>query len=61
VLSVRDNGRGITEEELRDPAALGLLGMSERARLFGGDVKITGARGEGTEVEARLPLHNGAE
>ena len=59
VLTVRDNGRGITEEGLTGASALGLLGMSERAQLFGGDVLITGSRGEGTQVVARLPLGDG--
>ncbi|MCZ7626762.1 MAG: ATP-binding protein [Candidatus Methylomirabilis sp.] len=42
ILAVVDNGRGITEQEMTDSNALGLLGMRERALLFGGEVTITG-------------------
>jgi PAS domain S-box-containing protein len=52
-LQVRDNGRGITAEELKDQRAIGLLGMRERAQLVGGEVTITG--GEGTTVSVTLP------
>ena len=56
VLEVRDNGRGVTERELADPQSLGLLGMRERALVFGGEVSISGAPGAGTTVTARIPL-----
>jgi len=54
MLSVRDNGRGITEGERRE--SLGLLGMSERAGIFGGRVEITGATGVGTLAVMKIPL-----
>lgn len=60
VLSVRDNGRGIREEEIRDSDSLGLTGMAERARSFGGEFTIAGTEGKGTTVRAHLPL-NGEE
>ena len=56
VLSVRDNGRGIPVEKLRDRHSLGLLGMQERARLLGGDVQIRRLTPGGTQVEVRLPM-----
>lgn len=57
VLTVQDNGRGMTEEELAAAASsLGLMGMRERARLFGGDINISSERGKGTRVVAALPL-----
>jgi PAS domain S-box-containing protein len=56
VLSVQDNGRGITESQLADPDSLGLLGMRERALLLGGQVDIRSAPTGGTLVEVRLPL-----
>ena len=55
-LSVRDNGRGITDEEIADPKSLGLIGMRERVRLCGGEIKISGSRHEGTMVEVIIPL-----
>ncbi|HEY7789791.1 MAG TPA: sensor histidine kinase [Vicinamibacterales bacterium] len=54
-LEVRDNGRGITAAQLRDPASLGLLGMRERAIAAGGELTVRGAAGRGTTVSVRLP------
>jgi two-component system, NarL family, sensor histidine kinase UhpB len=54
-LSVRDNGRGITEAEASALTSLGLLGMHERAALLGGDLTVEGSKGKGTLVVARLP------
>jgi len=56
VLTIRDNGRGITEDEKHGQSSIGLLGMRERAHLLGGDVDITGNEGEGTAVTVRLPF-----
>ena len=50
MLEVADNGRGIADEKLADPRALGLLGMRERAELFGGFVTIAGHPEAGTIV-----------
>lgn len=55
VLEVRDDGRGITDSELRSPESLGLLGMRERARLLSGTVDVTGVPGHGTTVRVRIP------
>jgi hypothetical protein len=35
-LRIRDNGRGIRPVEARDPRAIGLVGMRERAAIIGG-------------------------
>lgn len=56
ILEVRDDGRGITDEELSSPLSVGLLGMRERAELLGGEITFTGRPGEGTTVIVRLPL-----
>jgi len=56
VLSVADNGRGITAEEMEHPRSFGVIGMRERARALGGSVILRGAPGEGTRVEVELPL-----
>jgi signal transduction histidine kinase len=55
-LEVVDNGVGIQENELNARKSLGLLGMQERALLFGGDVAITGSAGHGTRVSVTIPL-----
>lgn len=56
ILQVRDNGRGITEKEIKDPHSIGLLGMRERAHVFGGEVSVSGSPGKGTTVTASIPL-----
>lgn len=56
VLEIRDNGAGITAEQIADRRSLGLLGMRERAELLGGSVEIAGRAGEGTVLTATLPL-----
>ena len=53
-LEVTDNGRGIPQEKLVDPQSLGLLGMRERAELFGGFVTIAGRPDAGTAVTLHL-------
>jgi len=55
-LLIRDNGRGITAEEVNDHRAIGLLGMRERAALVGATFEITGRRGKGTTVLVRVPI-----
>jgi signal transduction histidine kinase len=55
-LTIRDNGRGITKSELASVESIGLLGMSERARLLGGRVTIAGAPGRGTTVTVTVPI-----
>jgi two-component system sensor histidine kinase UhpB len=61
VLTVRDNGIGITEKEISDPRSLGILGMRERARIFGGELTFTGSSGKGTTVEVLLPIEERRE
>jgi signal transduction histidine kinase len=55
VLTIIDNGRGITENEKSGSQSLGLLGMHERAHLIGGKLNITGIEGEGTMITVRVP------
>ncbi len=55
VLSVADDGRGITEGEIASPRALGLLGIRERARSLGGEVTFEGVAEQGTTVSASIP------
>jgi signal transduction histidine kinase len=56
---VEDDGTGFDPEGLRQPQeggrGLGLLGMRERAELFGGDVEIASHAGQGTSVRVRIP------
>jgi signal transduction histidine kinase len=54
-LVVADNGVGIPGRKVSDRRSLGLLGMKERAALFGGDITIQGDPDKGTTVIACLP------
>jgi len=55
VLRVADDGRGITRQETAGRDSLGLLGIRERAVIFGGEVEIEGVAGSGTTVTVRVP------
>ena len=48
VLRVRDNGIGITSEQIASSTSLGLIGMRERAYFIGGELDIRPARNGGT-------------
>jgi len=58
-LTVADDGRGVTADELARPTSLGVVGMRERALVVGGEVTITGSPGRGTEVVVRVPGNGG--
>jgi signal transduction histidine kinase len=55
-LDVADDGIGITESQIGGRESLGLLGMQERAQLFGGVVNIQGVPGRGTTVSVSIPI-----
>jgi len=59
VLEIRDNGRGITEKEIRNPESLGLLGMKERVLAFGGELSICGEPCGGTTLILKIPQKQG--
>ena len=62
-LIVTDNGIGFDVTAARNRAAagasIGLLGMSERVELMGGNLEIISIRDGGTTVRAMLPLGSG--
>jgi PAS domain S-box-containing protein len=55
VLTIRDNGRGITAVEKTNRLSLGLLSMRERANIVGGQTDITGNK-DGTTIIVHLPI-----
>lgn len=57
MMEVSDNGKGITRKEISSPKSLGLVGMRERALLFGGEINIIGNPGKGTTVTVNIPLN----
>ncbi|MDA8123699.1 MAG: sensor histidine kinase [Deltaproteobacteria bacterium] len=56
VLTVEDNGKGIPDRAAFDPKALGLLGIRERALIYGGELQVTGSKGRGTKIAVKIPL-----
>jgi PAS domain S-box-containing protein len=56
VLSIGDNGKGITENEKSGTLSLGILGMRERAHLIGAEFEINGVEGKGTSITLRVPV-----
>jgi two-component system sensor histidine kinase UhpB len=60
-LKVRDNGRGITKEQISDPKSFGIMGMRERVYPWKGQVKVKSGPGKGTTVAVRIPLTKEAE
>ncbi len=58
-LAISDNGNGFDPQHVFERSGrrqLGLAGLQERAEILGGHMSITSAPGEGTTVEAMLPL-----
>jgi signal transduction histidine kinase len=53
-LRVRDNGIGITEEQISAPQSFGLIGIRERVHPWDGKVSIKGIQGKGTTVLVRV-------
>jgi len=60
LLTVRDNGKGFRLpqriEYFPSVGKLGLAGMQERARLFGGQLEIQSKPGQGTTVTVEVPI-----
>ncbi len=58
-LAVRDNGMGFSlaeTDELARRGSFGLMGIQERANLFGGKFEVSAAPGQGARIEVSLPL-----
>jgi signal transduction histidine kinase len=55
LLEIRDDGRGVTAEEIGNPQSLGIIGIRERAALLGGTVRFEGTARRGTIVSVRIP------
>lgn len=56
LLTIEDNGRGITQDQIHDPDSFGLMGVRERIAFLGGTFEVHGIPGKGTIIKARIPL-----
>lgn len=55
VLSIIDNGTGISPEKIGSVKSLGLIGMRERIKQFGGKIDISSEKGKGTQFVIFIP------
>ncbi|NBQ70151.1 MAG: histidine kinase, partial [Nitrosomonadaceae bacterium] len=56
VITIKDNGVGITESQLLNPVSFGIIGMKERTQQFGGKLEICGTPFKGSVVTLKIPL-----
>jgi signal transduction histidine kinase len=57
-LEIKDNGKGISEQEIHSSKSLGLIGLRERVLAHQGVFTITGSALNGTMIAIMLPLKN---
>jgi len=55
-LVIRDNGKGITEDQICKPNSFGLMSIKERVRSLGGSLEISGRKKKGTTVIVQVPV-----
>jgi two-component system NarL family sensor kinase len=58
-MRIEDRGAGFDASRV-PPGRFGLVGMSERARLFGGTLRVESAPGRGTNIVVEVPVRSGA-
>jgi PAS domain S-box-containing protein len=56
ILSIRDDGKGMTVKGPGEKKTLGLLGMKERAVMMGGRLAINSHPGKGLTLQVAIPL-----
>ena len=60
-VEVTDNGKGISELEMRKPQAFGIRGLHERAKTVGGWLDVSTREGAGTSIILSVPLDSPAD
>lgn len=58
-LEVTDNGIGVMQWQIDNPLSFGMIGMRERAHLWGGTVHVQNVKPSGTTVRVSIPLGKG--
>lgn len=56
ILTIYDDGVGITRDRINRTRSFGIVGMRERALAFGGTIDFEGKPGKGTTVSLKIPL-----
>ena len=58
-MTIVDNGKGVSDDNLNNSKSFGLMGIRERARYFGGIVVIQSVPSQGTTIIASIPNTTG--
>jgi PAS domain S-box-containing protein len=58
LITIRDDGRGITAGDMEKAQSLGLIGMRERVWAMNGEINISSDEPPGTLIEIVLPISN---
>lgn len=58
-IEVKDDGMGFDPTATRKPNSLGLAGVRERVQLLKGQVHVSSAPGQGTTIDAFIPVREG--
>jgi PAS domain S-box-containing protein len=58
LITIRDDGRGISEEDMEKAESLGLVGMRERVWGLRGEISISADEPPGTRIDIVLPVMN---
>lgn len=61
VLTIQDDGKGVSAAAIESSESLGIIGMRERAALINGTVSINGSPEQGTKVTVTVPLQPKSE
>lgn len=56
LLSVKDDGIGVTQEKINSSKSFGIVGMSERAEQINGSFEINSEINKGTEIKVTVPV-----
>lgn len=56
LLKIKDNGVGITDNQLSSSKSFGLIGMKERVAILNGRLKIISKANEGCRIEIIIPV-----
>ncbi|MDB5793228.1 MAG: histidine kinase [Massilia sp.] len=58
LITIRDDGRGISDEDMEKAESLGLVGMRERVWGLRGEITISADETPGTRIDIVLPVAN---
>ncbi len=58
VMQIDDDGVGLPDDWQTTSNPIGILGMTERAEMAGGQLKIFSEKGHGTQIKASIPINS---